>query len=121
MGSGRQSKRFELPIPLKIRVVDSPAPAMATATCSNVSSRGVYFWTDFPFLVSERVEVSLAMPKEVVGAPARDWLCYGRVVRTESRRNEGNVGVAILLRDSAKRRSRAKSDERPRKEPAVIR
>ncbi len=95
MNSGRQSKRFELPIPLKIRVVDAGWSAVAMATCSNVSSRGVYFATDFPFLVGERVEVSLKMPKEVAEAPERDWVCHGRVVRTDRSNPEGKAGVAV--------------------------
>lgn len=95
MRSGRQSKRFELPIALKIRVVDSSPPATATATCSNVSSRGVYFSTDFPFLVGERVEVSLKMPQEVAEAPERQWVCHGRVVRTDRSTDQANAGVAV--------------------------
>jgi hypothetical protein len=95
MKTGRQSKRFELPIPMKIRVVDSASPTAATATCSNVSSRGVYFSTDFPFLVGERVEVSLKMPKEVADPPERDWVCHGRVVRTDRGKDDGSLGVAV--------------------------
>lgn len=95
MSGGRQSKRFELPIPLTIRVVDSKSPAIASATCSNVSSRGVYFSTDFPFLVGERVEVSLKMPKEVAEAPERQWVCHGRVVRTDRSTSQANAGVAV--------------------------
>lgn len=96
MKSRRQSKRFDLPIPLKIRVVDSASSAAAAAaTCSNVSSRGVYFSTDFPFLVGERVEVSLKMPKEVAEPSDRDWVCHGRVVRTDQGRDDGHLGVAL--------------------------
>lgn len=95
MNTGRQSKRFELPIPLKIRVEDAPSPTLATVTCSNVSSRGVYFSTDFPFLVGERVQVFLKMPKEVAEAPERDWVCHGRVVRTDRNRSDGKAGVAV--------------------------
>lgn len=95
MKTGRQSRRFDLPIPLQIRVVDSASPAFTTVTCSNVSSRGVYFSTDYPFLVGERVEVSLKMPQEVADAPERDWVCHGRVVRTDHNKDAAHVGVAV--------------------------
>lgn len=95
MNTGRQSRRFELPIPLRIRVEDATSPTTATVTCSNVSSRGVYFSTDFPFLVGERVEVFLKMPKEVAEAPERDWVCHGRVVRLDRNKVEGKTGIAV--------------------------
>jgi PilZ domain len=93
MLTARQCRRFRLPIPLKVRLVDSDV--VQSAKAANISSRGVYFLTSYPFLVGEPVDVSLTMPAQVTREAIRDWVCHGRVVRTETNGPGEHLGVAV--------------------------
>ena len=83
MSGTRQSQRFNVRVPLTIRLIDSPSLPEREAESANISSRGVYFSTSFPFRIGERVEILLTMPEEVIGKPVREWRCHGRIVRTQ--------------------------------------
>lgn len=93
MLTARQCRRFRLPIPLRVRLVESDV--VQSAEAANISSRGVYFRTSYPFLVGEPVDVSLTMPMQLTREAVRDWVCHGRVVRTENYGPGENLGVAV--------------------------
>ena len=104
MAQGRQTRRYTVKIPMKIRLMDSPTLPEREAESANISSRGVFFATNFPFQIGERVEVLLTMPEEVAGRPSRDWRCHGRVVRTEQSRDIcTGVGVEFLYYEILRR------------------
>lgn len=96
MAATRQTRRFAVRIPLRIRLLDSPSLPDREAESANISSRGVYFASNFPFQVGERVEVLLTMPEEVIGQPVRDWHCHGRIVRTQHEEEPtAPIGVGV--------------------------
>lgn len=79
----RDSKRLDVRVPIRFRpVVNPPASELRTESI-NVSSRGVYFATDYPLRVGSRVEIHMQMPREVTGQPTKDLHCTGRVVHVE--------------------------------------
>jgi hypothetical protein len=83
MAHRRPTRRYAVKVPLKICLMDSPSLPEREADSANISSRGVYFDSNFPFQIGERVEVMLTMPEEIAGRPSRAWRCHGRVVRAD--------------------------------------
>jgi hypothetical protein len=103
MAHRRQARRYAAKVPRKIPLMNSPSLPEREADSANISSRGVYFDSNFPFQIGERVEVMLTMPEEIAGRPSRAWRCRGRVVRTDiGPAIATGVGVEfLLLRNSA--------------------
>jgi hypothetical protein len=79
----RRTARFDMEIPLAIRTVGSPDEPARMALSSNISASGLYVATDLPLKKDAPVEISMRMPEQVTGKPAREWRCVGRVVRVE--------------------------------------
>jgi hypothetical protein len=93
----RQAPRYPLKVPMKLRLLDSPMLPERAELSFNISTRGVYVASGFPYQIGERVEVTLTMPEQVAGVPGKKWLCHGRVVHTRSKKGTSSgAGVAFL-------------------------
>jgi c-di-GMP-binding flagellar brake protein YcgR len=80
----RQTARFDLEIPVSIRMVELPEEQPHMGLSTNISASGLYLSTDLPLNVGAPVEISMRMPEQVTGKPARDWRCRGQVVRVDA-------------------------------------
>jgi PilZ domain len=92
----RQAPRFAVSVPLRVRIGNDTAPEELIASI-NLSERGVYFETSSPVQKGLAVRLSFEMPEEVSGVPATQWNCAGEVVRVESSKTPGKVGVGIRI------------------------
>ena len=91
----RLAGRYDVKKPLRVRLWKSALPEHL-AESMNVSQRGIYFATDWPLREGETVEVFFNMPEEIVGEPASEWRCTGRVVRVEAIDDPGRkLGVGV--------------------------
>jgi hypothetical protein len=99
----RVGQRFSYLLPVFIREAASSVQGMGFT--QDLSSRGVFFFTDLPLTAGMEIEVTLRMPSEVTlgeGMPVR---CRGRVLRVTSPvagQNAGagaetKIGVAVRL------------------------
>ena len=79
----RTNRRVDLRIPLRFRPLVNPPAADLNAESINLSSRGVYFATDYPLQVGSQIEMHLRMPREISGQASNDVHCTGRVVHVE--------------------------------------
>jgi hypothetical protein len=75
----RLAERFDLKIPLWVRVPKSAVPERL-AESLNISKRGICFATDLPLREGMPVQLVFDMPEEVTGKPASQWRCTGHVV-----------------------------------------
>ena len=94
----RLTPRYNLKIPLRIRPVDTPRSPVRLAESSNVSARGIYFFSDLPFQVGTALQIVFRMPEEVTGETPREWNCRGHVVRTDTDAQscrKAGIGVEI--------------------------
>jgi hypothetical protein len=101
----RQNSRFQIEIPLSIRPLGTQECTPRHALASNISVTGLCLTTDLPLSLGSHVEVSLVMPEQVSGMPARDWRCTGRVVRVQPGEHpdeKTTVGVELLHYDLAR-------------------
>jgi hypothetical protein len=92
MDENRQAKRFPLQLPVSVK---GTAVKGQTET-ENISSGGVFFFIDSDVKVGSPIELTIRMPKKVLGTP-KDVLvkCTGRVVRSMRRNQRRAVAVVI--------------------------
>jgi len=101
----RVGQRFSYLLPVFIR--DSSSSLQGMGFTQDLSSRGVFFFTDLPLMAGMEIEVTLRMPSEITlgeGMPVR---CRGRVLRITSpvaaqhagtgAGAETKIGVAVRL------------------------
>jgi len=94
----RNTRRFNLTIPVKLQRLDLLDPTEHTMVSSNVSEGGIFVRGEVPLEVGTPVRVFLNMPRQISGKPSA-MRCYeGRVAHaheTGHRRNQCGIGVAF--------------------------
>src|SRR5258706_13932038 len=94
----RVHRRFDLALPVRVRV-QTQAPMMLETATKDISARGVYFEIQGDFGLGSVVECELTLPPELCqGSSNMRVRCKGRIVRVE-RREEDFVGVAATIDD----------------------
>ncbi len=73
----RSATRFQLKLPLTLRVGDK----LIQAFTSDVSARGVLFYTDAEWLGESQLEFDITFPPEITLSTSLRVRCRGRVVR----------------------------------------
>ena len=102
----RVGQRFPYLLPLSLR--QSATSIEGVGFTQDISSRGVFFFTDVPLAVGEEIELTLRMPSEVTLGESMPVRCRGRVlriVRPESNFSQAGsktwaqtkIGVAVRL------------------------
>jgi hypothetical protein len=88
----QSAARFPVKLPIHIK---SPA-GESDAETDNMSSNGVLFHHDVNMPVGSKVDFTISLPADVVGADADVKVqCHGRVVRSEQ--DGGRCGVGVVI------------------------
>ena len=88
----QSAARFPVKLPIHIK---SQTGESDTET-DNISANGVLFHHDIDMPVGSRVDFTISLPAEVVGATADVKVqCHGRVVRSNQEGGRRGVGVVI--------------------------
>jgi hypothetical protein len=100
----RVGQRFPYLLPLSLR---QPATALeGVGFTQDLSSRGVFFFTDAPLTAGSEIEITLRMPSEITLGESMPVRCRGRILRvirpsasstSDSSRAEAKIGVAVRL------------------------
>ncbi|MBV9608948.1 MAG: PilZ domain-containing protein [Acidobacteria bacterium] len=92
----RAAQRFQLSLPIAVR---SPEGAFRdnTVVCHDVSSRGIYFYTEAVPAEGAKIEFTLTLPPEVTLTDPMRVDCRGRVVRVVRDTPGTNAGVAATI------------------------
>jgi hypothetical protein len=88
----RDSPRFEMRLPLTVRVDDTQIQAFT----SDVSNRGVFFYYQGDQQFSSALEFDITFPPEVTLSTSLRVRCRGNVVRVAAKSHMG-VGIAIKI------------------------
>jgi hypothetical protein len=78
----RLAERFNLKIPLRVRIA-KPAALEHTTESLNISSRGISFTTNLSLCKGTPVHLVFEMPEEVTHKAASEWRCTGHVVHVQ--------------------------------------
>jgi PilZ domain len=100
----RVGQRFPYLLPLSLR---QPAVSLeGVGFTQDLSSRGVFFFTDAPLTEGAEIEITLRMPSEITLGENMPVRCRGRILRvtrpaatstSDSSRAEAKIGVAVRL------------------------
>src|SRR6202043_1469895 len=104
----RVGQRFPYLLPLSLR---QPAVSLeGVGFTQDLSSRGVFFFTDAPLTEGAEIEITLRMPSEITLGESMPVRCRGRILRVtrpaaassdrsraEAKITESKIGVAVRL------------------------
>lgn len=92
----RQSKRFDLGMPLTVRWIDGSGQRKAHAITQDVSSGGVYFYLPEAIPSGTAVEIEMTMPAQItLGTPVR-VRCKGRIQRCVLKKGKSACMATII-------------------------
>ncbi len=100
----RVGQRFPYLLPLSLR---QPATALeGMGFTQDLSSRGVFFFTDAALTEGSEIEITLRMPSEITLGESMPVRCRGRILRivksaaksaADTSQVEAKIGVAVRL------------------------
>jgi hypothetical protein len=105
----RTNTRVNIRVPVRFRIRNDPVSPEQIVASENISQRGIFFATDFPFEVGTVLDVSLKMPQELAGQPASDVKCVARVVHVQPNSFLGGmagIGLRIERYEAATKKER---------------
>jgi c-di-GMP-binding flagellar brake protein YcgR len=99
MTERRTARRYDLSLPVIIRVPVKDAAANKSGKTRDISTRGVYFTMDERVEEGSELDITLTLPPEITQGTEVFVRAQGRVVRIEKRPGEDDfrLGVAALI------------------------
>jgi hypothetical protein len=99
MSERRVARRYDLSLPVMVRI---PAPGFAgtqSGRTRDISTKGLYFVIDQDVRAGSNLDIMLTLPKEMTNGEEVLVKASGRIVRVESRMEDGNerLGVAAVI------------------------
>lgn len=91
----RSGQRVPISVPLTINAPD--ANLQATGHTRDLSSNGIFFYTDFPIQKGNNIEMVLILPPELTTGDKRWVCCQATVVRVEGNEDGSRRGVAAAV------------------------
>jgi PilZ domain len=98
-GERRATRRYDLSLPIVVRVVPHKRSEPCHGRIRDISARGIYFITDEEFTLGAELEFIVALPVEITQGTEVSIHAHSRVLRTEERREEDatHTGVAAVI------------------------
>ena len=99
MTERRTTRRYDLSLPIIIRVSAEKALDSQQGKTRDISTRGLYFVMDQNMEAGSELDLTLTLPSEVTHGSEVFVRALGKVVRIEQRMEEGNarMGVAAVI------------------------
>jgi PilZ domain-containing protein len=95
----RTTRRYDLSLPMIIRIPMGKSLESQEAKTRDISTRGLYFVLDQNLEAGSELDLTLTLPAEVTHGSEVFVRAQGRVIRVEARIEDGNtrMGVAALI------------------------
>ena|ERR1043165_10201135 len=99
MTERRTARRYDLSLPVVIRVPVEKEARSRNGKTRNISTRGVYFMIDNDVNAGSELDLTMTLPAEVTGGTEVFIRAIGKVLRTEKRPENGSqrTGVAAII------------------------
>jgi c-di-GMP-binding flagellar brake protein YcgR len=99
MTERRTARRYDLSLPVMIRMPIEQEVSSRTGKTRDISTRGVYFLVDNNLSAGAELDLTMTLPAEVTGGTEVFIRAIGKVVRVENRPETGDqrVGVAAVI------------------------
>lgn len=99
MTERRTARRYDLSLPILIRIPTERVADTQKGKTRDISTRGLYFVLDQDMQPGSELDITLTLPAEITRGAEVFVHAYGKVVRVEPRIEEGNarMGVAAVI------------------------
>ena len=99
MKERRTAPRYDLSLPVIVRVPIEKEAVSRTGKTRDISTQGVYFTLDYDLSAGAELDLTLTVPAEITGGTEVVIRASGKVVRVDKRSGNGDqpVGVAAVL------------------------
>lgn len=99
MTERRTARRYDLSLPVNVRLQLNREPGLHGGQTRDISTRGVYFTTQRDLAPGTEVDFTLTLPAEITRGTEVFVRAHGRVVRVDKRRDEDHetIGVAAVI------------------------
>jgi PilZ domain len=98
-GERRATRRYDLSLPVVIRVVSYKRSEPCHGRIRDISTHGIYFITDEEFTPGAELEFTVALPVGITQGTEISIHAHSRVLRAEERREDDSTrtGVAAVI------------------------
>jgi len=99
MTERRMARRYDLSLPVNIRMPINREPRSHSGQTRDISTRGVYFTLQNDLAPGTEVDFTLTLPAEITRGAEVFVRAHGRVVRVDKRTDDDHqtVGVAAVI------------------------
>ena len=99
MSERRTTRRYDLSLPILIRVPAEKQLESQTGKTRDISTRGLYFVMDQNPQAGSELDITLTLPAELTNGAEVFVRALGKVLRVEPRLEDGNtrMGVAAVI------------------------
>lgn len=91
----RATRRFNMMLPVKVRLPENGDGAERNGETRDVSYRGLYFLTEASVSLGSLIEFVLTLPQQITLAGDVHIRCYARVLRVEQQNSRCGVAARI--------------------------
>ena len=99
MNERRMARRYDLSLPIIIRMPAEKETSSHSGKTRDISTRGVYFTIDQDLSAGAELDITLTLPSEVTRGSEVFIRAMGKVVRVDKKAENGfsRVGVAAVI------------------------
>lgn len=99
MSERRGARRYDLSLPVMIRIPAQGFAETQNGKTRDISTRGLYFVIDRDVIAGSALDIMLTLPSEMTHGDEVLVKASGKVVRVESRMEDGSArqGVAAII------------------------
>jgi hypothetical protein len=99
MTERRMARRYDLALPVNVRLPVNRDPGAHNGQTRDISTRGVYFTMQKDLAPGTEVDFTLTLPAEITHGTEVFVRAHGRVVRVDRQRDEEHesIGVAAVI------------------------
>lgn len=99
MTERRTARRYDLSLPVLIRLPINREPGSHSGQTRDISTRGVYFILNKDMAPGTELDFTLTLPAEITRGTEVFVRAHGRVVRVDKRQDEEHerVGIAAVI------------------------
>jgi len=99
MSERRVARRYDLSLPVMVRIQAQGFAETQSGRTRDISTKGLYFVIDQDVRAGSNLDIMLTLPKEMTNGEEVLVKASGKIVRVESRMEDGNerLGVAAVI------------------------
>ena len=99
MTERRMARRYDLSLPVSVRLPINREPGEHDGQTRDISTRGVYFIMEKELTPGTEVDFTLTLPAEITRGSEVFVRAHGRVVRVDKQRDDDHesIGVAAVI------------------------